>query len=387
MWKDELKAAMKRGMEIPLGDHHVELRAHLASGPIVEALERVGPLSGGAFMLNSDNGSTGFGPRIVGEKLAKRIIDGGSIDGAIDWLERILATPHARGIGVLALWGVEVAAPCELAHGVTILPFEQLPNGRAKERMLRWDDRSFREPPSAALTTAAEIRPLWTPSGQVRDPHDPFALKSKLQDSCLALSIVGPCCPIPAAYWFEFDNREINDAALGTSYSISRDNSYWEVHPTRLDVAKAKSTVEAFLDLGEPLRSKIRLALGRFNQALRRPPFGDRALDLAIAIESLLVDKGSEINYKIALRAALLLGGNLEARLKTRDIVKALYGLRSDLVHNGLLPEKARMDGAKRHSVEVVDAASIVCAKVIEAVMLQGSVDWERLELGSLALP
>jgi Apea-like HEPN len=142
--------------------------------------------------------------------------------------------------------------------------------------------------------------------------------------------------------------------------------------------------VSAFLALGDPLRATLRLALRRFNQALRRPPHGDRALDLAISLESLLVDGAGENTYKIGLRAALVLGGSMERRREVRAVVGALYALRSALIHDGILPSEVKVvAGGKRPAHDIVEDATEICALVLRSILYAGSIpSWYEYELG-----
>ena len=56
----------------------------------------------------------------------------------------------------------------------------------------------------------------------------------------------------------------------------------------------------------------------------------------AVALESLLLKKSSEVTYKFSTRGAHLISSNLQGRKKTRDRLVELYALRSSIVHSGL---------------------------------------------------
>ena len=153
--------------------------------------------------------------------------------------------------------------------------------------------------------------------------------------------------------------------------------------PHQIDSAQAKRVVAAFMGMSADVRTKVRLSLIRFNQALRRSPHEDRALDLAIALESLLVDNAGENTYKFGLRAALLLGGSLAQRKHTRAVIGALYALRSTLVHDGVLPQAVKVAGTgKRPSAEVVKDATVLAGRLLERIVSMGYIpDWYEYEL------
>jgi Apea-like HEPN len=68
--------------------------------------------------------------------------------------------------------------------------------------------------------------------------------------------------------------------------------------------------------------------------ARRRRQPGNKAIDGAICLEALLLGDGQgELTYRLRLRAAILLGDNLEKRNKISQDIKRFYNLRSDAVH------------------------------------------------------
>jgi hypothetical protein len=62
----------------------------------------------------------------------------------------------------------------------------------------------------------------------------------------------------------------------------------------------------------------------------------------AVALESLILKKGSEITYKFSTRGAHLMGSNHGSRRHIQNRLGKLYGLRSDIVHSGFSDITAR---------------------------------------------
>lgn len=75
------------------------------------------------------------------------------------------------------------------------------------------------------------------------------------------------------------------------------------------------------------------LAIRRFHQSFDRDLPDDQALDLFIALESLLSDDPEAIRYKIALRAAHLIGGDRNDKISINSFLKTAYNQRSGIVH------------------------------------------------------
>lgn len=109
---------------------------------------------------------------------------------------------------------------------------------------------------------------------------------------------------------------------------------------------------------------------------------GDAAIDLSIVFETLTTDAGGqgEHTWKVGLRSALLLGGNLDEQEKTRRTVKAIYDFRSKVVHQGHLPNN-KLSAA----TSAVKDGTAICAQIIERVIRRGRLprDWSRFELSS----
>ena len=104
----------------------------------------------------------------------------------------------------------------------------------------------------------------------------------------------------------------------------------------------------------------------------------DRAIDLGIAIEIMLMhdqsQSNTEITYKIGSRAAWLLGSDAEERAEVFEKVKQLYAARSTAVHSGVLPSKSKVD---------LEEADEVVSRVIRAILERGSFpDWMSLTMG-----
>lgn len=98
-----------------------------------------------------------------------------------------------------------------------------------------------------------------------------------------------------------------------------------------------KDEVEALQQFVGQLRKTsgkdFEVAIRRFHQSFDRDLSEDQALDLFIALESLLSDDPEAIRYKIALRAAHLVGENRADKLKINSFLKTAYTKRSGMVH------------------------------------------------------
>jgi len=81
-------------------------------------------------------------------------------------------------------------------------------------------------------------------------------------------------------------------------------------------------------------RHKLGFAIRRFNYGKISRDRDDKIVDLIISLESLFGDgSNTDLNYKLALRVALIHGKDYHHRKKLRKIFKLLYDARSHVVH------------------------------------------------------
>ena len=95
-------------------------------------------------------------------------------------------------------------------------------------------------------------------------------------------------------------------------------------------------------------RSLPQICARRFNAAIDRTSLADAVVDHLIAAEALfLKDAGkpedrSELGFRLALRAALLLGEDAQDRVTIYRCMKRAYHVRSAVAHGGSLPTEVK---------------------------------------------
>ena len=153
-----------------------------------------------------------------------------------------------------------------------------------------------------------------------------------------------------------------------------------------LDPTETQQIVQAYLALHGDTRSKVRVALQRLSQALRRDNVGDRAVELSIALEALFGDKHSktEMTHKITVRAVRLMGGADEVRKKNAAIIKKAYDIRGDLVHTGHVNTAKTRDicGVSMSVSDIIDQAVLICVDLIKIIIRRGTIpDWSIFDI------
>ncbi len=336
----------------------------------------------------------GFYPMFFAEKLVTRLLELDSPEGAIQWLTKVLHTPEADGQMVTLIRGAPVTTSFDLFPRFRLVPVADLPDSRQKLSQTTFFPHSIgtsvlsQEVPSSALVVLYPKQPFLV---ELEHPVPPQYAEDveHIEDAILALTIVGPRIVLRAGSWFNLDDPDLEAA----SHSVISE-PILELIPQRwlesvqpLEAETARRAVEAFMSLHGSVKDKVRIALSRLKLALCRHSVGDKALELAIAFETLLEDGGnSEMTHKIKVRTARLIGGSVAERERNAAIVGKTYEVRSALVHKGQVDSsklhKLRSGEDKVSAEKVVALAIDVCAKLIwEILRRQDIPDWAHFDI------
>ncbi|PYT04562.1 MAG: hypothetical protein DMF60_14915, partial [Acidobacteria bacterium] len=345
-------------------------------------------------------GGLGFYPTFCGSEVVKRILRTGDPQEAIDWLSKVLNTTEATGKSITALWGVAIDRRFALTSEMEIVQIDDLPESQQKSWIAAlpllgasspiMSSLSFTKPTSA-LVVKRTIRPF------VYDPKvDPTAadgeftaIWERFNETARCLTLLGPRVSLIAAHWFTFDDPDLEEANV---LGAGRSQPFIEILPIAhqeypmLNATEAPKLVQSYLALNPTIRNRVSVALDRLSQAQRRHDAGDQAVELMIALESLLGDKAkTEMMHKVRVRAARLMGGSADTRTRNSSVINRVYDIRSKLVHNG---ERTRGDamvtlqGQRLTAAQLLKEATETCMGVIKSIILRGSIpNWPDFDI------
>lgn len=297
----------------------------------------------------------------------------------------ILRINKGSGAYVAALSDPNIGDRIRLGRGLDLIPIGQLADSPQKQRLLQRQynfEFGYSPPATCALLFRRKIDPLLYSESKELFSSPPFPFEEALTTR-LCLSLVGPCAPIQLSAWFQFDDPEIN--ALSMAGSMSYPSPQEAVHfapvQTRaFDARLARFILTRFRQLENHDRQKSTRAAERLLQSMCRRLPGDAAIDLSIALESLLGDTGAagEHIWKISLRAALLSEQKPDERRAARQLIKRIYDIRSHVMHDGLISKKHEKDAKER----IIDGIAQT-AKTIASAIKRGGIpkDWSQFEL------
>ena len=206
--------------------------------------------------------------------------------------------------------------------------------------------------------------------------------KIRALDAVHCISVLSTSVVAALGHWAQFGQKIANDISVvpfeidGTPSEIAiRVASYRPVALDGQPIAQLFQNFEGF----EPTEKEvIRVGLDRLGQALRRARIIDKAIDLGIALEVLLLHGigggRGELKFRSSIRGATFLGGARPERQKTLELLKAAYDLRSDAVHTGVV-KKGKMGLSPE---QVLEQAVSACAAIARKLIELGSFpDWD----------
>jgi len=352
------------------------------------------------IMLNHGRGGQmGFYPNFFAGPLAKKLTESGSATAALQWLDKILSTKEAGGHHITALWGVPLSQKIEISETISLVPFAELPDSSGKQQIA--PDKSpasslplgiglsqvFSDGPSSAILVKHNVKPFVIRLRQNTGPTSPQRPETlgESDDIITVLHSFGPRTVIPLGTWFSFEDPDYNDLIYaGMSCRL------WEFHPhfpqcgPEIEAEALKRRLRAFQALAKADKKKVETAINRLGYSILRLGDSNKALELAIALETLLGDNElTGMAHKSRTRAGRFLGGTGQQRKRSADIVRKVYDIRSALVHAGTNTTKDQNIGGSKISVHdlIIEATTLVC-KIIEKVLEQGNIpSWETFDL------
>lgn len=345
-------------------------------------------------VVSTAHGSHGFTTEFVAQRMLRIARDTGNPAAGVAWLRKSSNVSKATGGAVKALYGVTCYGPVPVTETVVLLPFLSVPASEIRDWIIADHERAnegaslrgFRPLPSAALYRAGTLESVFTdPKAKLGDSQA-STWSDELDEAAILLALVPNAIPVEAAHWMQMDDP---DVALLVQFGISRSNSH-DVEPSSfhvapsIDAAQVRGLVPAYRKLPKSNRDRVALAIGRLLRGRSQSNPGNRAIDVAIALEVLFMNSDrDEHSYKISLRAARLLREGVAARRKVFAEVKTVYDVRSKMVHTGSASNESNVAGMKRTAHDVVEAVDVVCIEAIRRFLAMGSIpnDWRDAEL------
>ncbi|MBI5642534.1 MAG: hypothetical protein HY954_03555 [Deltaproteobacteria bacterium] len=352
--------------------------------------------------------NSGFSSWIIGtENLAMWLLNKSlenSPEEAVDKLEEYLNLSATPGYEILAITGIEIETSFKLSNELSLIPIHDLPNSMTKESMVKPSIfKTFLTAvsfgismhfapefvgfyPNAAIITKTEFSPKAFDENYNGPKFKSIA--HELFDACRILSLVGPCSPVPFAHWTQVEDWVPCSIFLGGSFGRQANdiNSFSNKFKNE-DISRVQEIYQKFSKLNQETKDRLRVPIERLNQSRRRQVPADMALDLGIALESLLLDNISHndsISLLFRLRGAWFLGRDKIEREDLMNIFNKIYDCRSKAAHSGKIPFTIFLKTGEAINIDVfLRQGTKLCTEMILKIIDNGDFpDWKKLIIG-----
>jgi hypothetical protein len=340
----------------------------------------------GTFANVPHGGGVSVSLASIARVLLSRAIATKDVAGTVDRFVSFVANNEATAMAtaVMAVSGVKVPAPIKLGPDVSLIPLSALPPSPQRGTALgqsRLTPFNPRFPIPSALTTSFVYRPVFYRPKNPQPPeemgaHIPTSSAQSLLGEAFDLLSVLSIYPSFRMFWVQPDDW-LMSAGMNSGWQYSSED---QLGPeVGVQTKEAEALAAAYFSLDPRKRSKmLRIPLDRLGRAGREQDLADRAIDLGIALESLLlhdIDHG-ELSFRLSLRGAWLLGSDDTERLKIQTSLKKLYDLRSRAVHSGFVERNA-------NTQNTISRATEICRGLIQKLIaLKCNIDWQRVVVG-----
>lgn len=339
--------------------------------------------------------SGGSGPVIAPSLFAIHIFrkaekdEGKGISEAADWLLRLLATRRTTGVFKAAIWGASIDREIRLHDGSRIMPFAAVSDTHMKRRILErattcydgsaWLAHNYFDAPRLVLEKEVPDFPYIGIDGAAFQKISDLQFEARDLWLFVEAALVGH--PLAVGCWFEYADQELD--INGWQNSLA-----WllpEVPPrvasfTPVGGATVQDRIQRFDALPGELQSRLLRSMERFTLSQCRSKLVDRILDLELAFEIAVSGPGRDfapMGWKVSVRSAQLIGGELNVRQTNRDLINDLFRLRSAATHGSDLSrrDEREIDATVRRGLTAYQ-------QLLDSFLALGRLpDWSALEL------
>lgn len=309
-------------------------------------------------------------------------------------LEDFLSSTQLRCLVCLWLLGVETDTDIKFDDDVILRPLERMPDSSHKEEMKRSSQTSLQvfPTPRSALVCVRSTETIKASLPEMSEETQIGEAYKKLYSIAMLMNCIPGICCLPSFYTC-YSPEEV---PLGPLAGSAGSAPIYDVVPSRLsrmstlDTGTIEPMLERYHSLNAKKQENLRRALTRFAQSKGRIDSGESALDLGIALETILLtsehgrkDVPDQLKAHFRLRGSWLVGKTYEERRIAYDLLGKIYDYRSQMAHSGHAYDLSskQIDEVEKSRSEHTYIAECIFRKYI----IDGAPeDWATLILGGL---
>jgi Apea-like HEPN len=283
----------------------------------------------------------------------------------------------------------ELAQEVALTRTSRLMPFLALPDSSMKKRISErakrcydgsvWMTQSYYDAPLVAFVEEIPDFPYIGTDGACFEIMNQLVWEAHELWVLIQAASVGH--PLAVACWFEYADRDLEYSEWENTFS-------WllpAIPPlvkrcSPVDIVAIQANITNYFALSPNRRSTLLRSMERFRQSQSRREAIDRVLDLALAFEIAVSDKGDNAppGWKVSVRSTQLIGGPLKERQQNRATTSTLYELRNQATHGSTLKAKS----SKKSVDEILgDNAGLFVQLMKRLLALRLKPDWKAVEL------
>lgn len=363
---------------------HIDASTVQAFGEALATSVPINLLNEKIYVLPNESGTLNL--RTAAVYLVDRAIDFDASE-IIDDLIRISETKIVKVLYVRAIAGITVSEVVDLGGGFSIVPPAALPPADNVKDVFSGDPYhpvwGYGPAPTAAAIFAQTIQlPLFEPGSRTDLPmwNDHADFEQGMRNALRAATLATRGLPVfrqgftivDSLGWPGMLSNGVGEARAGARFHGDQcaDPALLVQASKRLSTAKPQ----------------LNLAVEKLESSRRRMDWVEAAVDLGTCLEILLMhgsDDNNEISYKLATRAAWLLGGTAEDRIRVFDLTRELYNSRSKAVHTGTIIAGKRAKTGENPATKFAEYDSLCVALINRLADLSAWPNWRNLVLGA----
>lgn len=365
-------------------------------GVALQADPSFGNLRGGWIQHRSGSGMM-VQEHMLPHLMIRRVMSGKSAESLVAEAREFAASPTSATEYYASIAGVTVSDTVSLGDNIDLIPWADVPDGLQKTAFSGGSSHeagfsisSFVNRPATATSAirarSAEYQILFSSHDDAKAATETAGEERALRqvvvnDVVRCITALSTRTVAVIGGWSQFDREIANDIA---SASYEYGSTLFESavraassKPIALDGVSLAGLFRRFDKFKESEKVVMRVALDRLIQAIRRQNTVDKAIDLGIALEVLLLhginDRG-ELRFRTSIRGATFLEGTKSERLESFKLLRAAYDLRSEAVHSGVLKTEKKGPPPEQVLEEAIDTCAAIARKLID----RGSFpDWD----------
>ena len=187
---------------------------------------------------------------------------------------------------------------------------------------------------------------------------------------------------IPHEGFYPAEDRTFSPRHISMISFIPANRFKYCVRADETHVEQARRLYKRLVDFNAKDRRKLLIAIDRWIKSKATGNDADKIIDLGIALEALYVSESCKKGkgWQIRKNASAHLGDNPTHRAKLKTKFKAIYEMRSDVVHNREFGKEAEVDNRFVPITDFVTTAQNLCHESIRKIIKKRKFpDWNSL--------